>query len=150
MLSVFTTAQEFDMTAAILPLLSLSAGLATALLCTSAIAADDTRQKDIEALYQRERAACESAQDKASCLRDAAAARKEARYNQLETQGGHDQNALARCASLPAEERDACTRRVRGEGITQGSVDEGGIIRQYREYTLPSIPAPDDEAAPVR
>lgn len=115
------------------------------LLCASAIATDDAKLKEIEARYQSERAACENAQltqDRAACLRDAAAARDAARRGQLETtQGGYDRNALARCEALPVEERDACARRVRGEGVTQGSVGEGGIIREYREYTLPSAPA---------
>lgn len=117
------------------------ATLAAALLCASVQAADDAKLKDIEARYQSERAACESALDKAACLRDAAAAREAARHGQLESgQGSYDQNALARCAALPVEERDACARRVRGEGVTQGSVKEGGVMREYREYTLPSAP----------
>ncbi|HYD58852.1 MAG TPA: hypothetical protein VEC35_00760 [Noviherbaspirillum sp.] len=119
------------------------AALAAALLFTSAYTADDARQRDIEARYQRERDACDNAQDKAACLRDAAAAREAAKHGQLDTaQGNYDQNALARCNALPVEERDACARRVRGEGVTQGSVSGGGVIREYREYTLPSAPAP--------
>jgi Ni/Co efflux regulator RcnB len=124
------------------PSFRFAALAATALLCASVHAADETRQKDIEARYQRERAACENAQDKAACLRDAAAAREAAKHGQLDTaQGNYGQNAFARCNALPVEERDACVRRVRGEGVTQGSVSEGGVIREYREYTLPS-PAP--------
>jgi hypothetical protein len=115
---------------------------AMALLCASSGAVDDAKLKEIEARYQRERTACENAQDKAACLRDAAAARDEARHGQLEgTKGNVDQNAFARCAALPVAERDACVRRVRGEGETKGTVGEGGIIREYREYTLPSAPA---------
>ncbi|WP_420475441.1 hypothetical protein [Noviherbaspirillum sp. ST9] len=116
---------------------------AAVLLCSSVHAADDAKLKDIEARYQSERAACESVQDKAACLRDAAAAREAARRGQLDAaQGNFDQNALARCAALPVEERDACVRRVRGEGVTEGSVKEGGVMREYREYTLPSAPPP--------
>lgn len=118
------------------------AAVAVSLLCASALAANE----DIEARYQSERAACETAQDKAACLRDAAAAREAARRGQLESaQGGYDQNALARCAALPVEERDACVRRVRGEGVTQGSVQGGGVIR---EYTLPSPQVPVEPAPP--
>lgn len=115
--------------------------LAAALLCASVHATDDAKPNDIEARYQSERAACENAQDKEACQRDAAAAREAARHGQLESaQGSYDQNALARCAALPVEERDACARRVRGEGVTRGSVKEGGVMREYREYTLPSAP----------
>jgi len=49
---------------------------------------------------------------------------------------------------LPAEERDACVRRVRGEGVTQGSVQGGGLIREYREYTLPSPQVPAEGTPP--
>ena len=34
---------------------------------------------------------------------------------------------------LPAEDRDLCRARMRGEGVTRGSVEEGGI---YRELTV--------------
>lgn len=125
--------------------------LAAALLCTCVHAADEAQLKEIESRYQSERAACESAPDKAVCLRDAAAAREAARRGQLESaQDGYDRNALARCAALPVEERDACARRVRGEGVTQGSVQGGGVMREYREYTLPSPQVPAGESAPPR
>lgn len=126
---------------AFLSLRCLAAAVAAALACTAAGAADNAALKEIEARYQSERAACESAQDKATCLRDAAAARAEARRGALD--GGpsaYEQNALARCAALPADERDSCARRVRGEGEVRGSVSEGGIYREYREMTLPSPP----------
>ena len=124
-----------------------SAALAAVLLQVPA-AADDARMAEIEARYQRERSACEQAQDKPACLREAAAAREAARRGVLDTgQGSFERNALARCANLPVEERDACVRRTRDEGVTQGSVGEGGIIREYREYTLPSQQAP---SAPPR
>jgi hypothetical protein len=72
--------------------------------------------------------------DRAACLREAAAARAEARRGVLEgAQEAYEKNALARCEALPAGERDSCIRRVRGEGITRGSVSEGGIYREYRE-----------------
>lgn len=115
---------------------------ALALACSAVFAVDNARLKDIEARYQNERTACENAQDKAACLHEAAAARAEARRGTLEgTSSAYEQNALARCAALPADERDSCARRVRGEGEVRGSVSEGDIIREYREMTLPSSPA---------
>lgn len=113
--------------------------------------AQDGKPSDIEARYQSERAACDKAppsQDRAACLREAAAARAEARQGQLkDAQTNYDQNALARCAALPAEERDACQRRARGEGVTSGSVSEGGVYREYKEITLPpATSAPDNKA----
>lgn len=122
---------------------------AAALLCTPALAADAARMADIDARYRAERAACESGppgQDRTACLRDAAAARDEARRGVLNGIGqDYEQNAVARCAALPPEERDSCVRRVRGEGTTDGSVGGGGIYREYREYTLPGA-TPQDGA----
>ncbi|HZW21287.1 hypothetical protein [Noviherbaspirillum sp.] len=127
------------------------AALAAILLHAPASAADDARLAEIEARYQRERGACEQAQDKSACLREAAAAREAARRGVLDTgQGSYEQNALARCANLPVEERELCVRRTRGEGVTQGSVSEGGVIREYREYTLPSPPPPAGTSVPPR
>ena len=98
-------------------------------------------QNDIDARYQRERAACDSSQDRAACLREAAAARDAARRGQLdEAQPDYDRNALARCEALPQAEREACRRRARGEGEMRGSVTGGGIYREYRELTLPGNP----------
>jgi len=123
---------------------------AAALLCTPALAADASRLADIDARYQAERAACEGGPpglDRAACLRDAAAARDEARRGVLNgASQDYERNALARCGALPPEERDSCIRRVRGEGLTDGSVGGGGIYREYREYTLPSATPQDGTA----
>lgn len=125
-------------------------GIALFGICASVIAADGDAREAIEARYQRERAACDSAppsRDRAACLRDAAAARDEARRGLLnEAPGSYEQNALARCEALPPEERDNCRRRARGEGETRGSVSEGGVFREYRELTI-GEPAPPDAPA---
>ena len=116
-----------------------------------ALAAD--AQQEIEARYRSERAACESGkspQDRATCLREAAAAREAARQGQLDSApGSYEKNALARCEALPEAERDLCRRRTRNEGETRGSVSEGGIYREYREVTLPPV-TPQNGAAPGR
>lgn len=113
---------------------------------TPAVAADAGKQSDIEARYQSERAACESGktgQDRATCLREAAAAREAAKQGQLDDQpASYEKNALARCELLPEADRDLCRRRTRNEGVTQGSVPGGGIYREYREVTLPEVQPP--------
>jgi hypothetical protein len=120
-----------------------------------AVAAPSTAAPDLEARYQQERAACasgKSAEDRATCLREAAAAHEAARHGELdEPENNYAANALARCMALPADERDACRHRMR-EGETEGSVSGGGIIREYREITLPPArpaqePLPDGGSA---
>ncbi|MCL4185094.1 MAG: hypothetical protein KJ011_16770 [Burkholderiaceae bacterium] len=106
---------------------------------------------DAEARYQQERALCESGlspQDRAACLREAAAARAEARHGQLGDGSGdaarYLENALARCKPLPPAERADCEYRVRGGGTARGSVEEGGIYRETvtREVAPPSEMTP--------
>lgn len=117
----------------------LSAGVLLALSVGASAA--DRKPSNAEARYQQERAACESGQsteDRATCLREAAAARAAARNGQLdEPQENYEKNALARCEALPPADREACRHRTRDEGVTEGSVAGGGIIREYREITLP-------------
>jgi hypothetical protein len=121
-------------------LVALSASLGA-----SAFAADGNKMSDAEVRYQSERAACNSrsGEDRATCLREAAAARAEAKRGELGgAQNSYEKNALARCDALPAADRDVCARRIRGEGVTKGSVAEGGIYREYKEVTLPSVTSP--------
>jgi len=90
------------------------------------------------ARYQADRAACNngrSNQDRATCLREAGAALAESRRGRLTDDRAADKsNALLRCNALPAEDRDACQRRMNGEGSISGSALEGGISR---ELTVP-------------
>jgi hypothetical protein len=85
--------------------------------------------------YNQERARCmsgQSNQDRATCLREAAAALQEARRNRLETgaSANLEANATARCEAQPAADRAACVQRIQGAGSTQGSVGGGGLIRE--------------------
>jgi hypothetical protein len=120
---------------------------------TAGAAAAGGGQTDaVEGRYQAERAACglkEVGEDRATCLREAAAARGEAlRGHPNDAEDNYERNALARCDALPQSERDLCLRRTRGEGVVKGSVSEGGIYREYKEITLPSVP-PESAARPV-
>jgi hypothetical protein len=100
--------------------------------------------------YQDERDACRHlpASERGSCLREAAAARAAARKGELATAGSYEANATQRCNALPAADRDACLRRARGEGVSSGSVEGGGILREYREITLP--PAQQSSVVPTQ
>ena len=107
-------------------------------LHVSAAAVDEA-----DATYHRDRAACMnmSSQDRAACLKEAAAARAEIKRGRLgdnNSQAQYERNALMRCNTLPADDRDACQRRMHGEGTTSGSVEGGGIYRELRVAVPPS------------
>lgn len=121
---------------------------ASTLLCANAaLAAGGSNSPDAATRYQTERAACfngQSNQDRATCLREAGAARGESRRGNLnDGRASYQQNALTRCKALPPDDRQACERRIQGEGAATGSVGGGGI---YREIATPV--APQDGAAP--
>ena len=104
----------------------------TGFAATIAVAAGDS--PDAKARYQEDRVFCNSGQsyqDRATCLKEAAAALADARKGRLNDEPGpYRQNALIRCNALPADDRDACRRRVEGEGTTSGSVPAGGLLRE--------------------
>lgn len=93
---------------------------------------------------EQDRAACASqpGQDQAACLREAAAARQEARRGRLDEglSADYEKNRVARCSYLPAADQPDCLRRMRGEGHTSGSVAGGGIYRELRTI----VPAPEE------
>ena len=82
-------------------------------------------------------------QDLDSCLKEAGAARAEARHGLLDDGPAlYQQNALRRCDSLPSDLRLDCQARMQGQGLASGSVDGGGIYRELQT----TIPAPPPEA----
>ena len=86
-------------------------------------------------------AACDDPRvDRAACMREAAAAKQAKQQGNLNSTGGYEENALARCQRQPADARAACEKRVRGTGNTEirGSVQGGGKIRR----TETPVPAP--------
>jgi hypothetical protein len=114
-----------------------------ALFVATAAGAASVNPSEIQARYQRERAACmngESHQDRATCLKEAGAALQEARHGNLVTMDArqYERNRLARCDAHPPEEREDCVRRMHGEGTTTGSVEGGGIYRELVTTVTPS------------
>jgi hypothetical protein len=101
------------------------------------------------ATYERERAAClsgQSAQDRATCLREAAAAYQEARRahrGPAPSEDRYGDNALLRCQPLSPTDRAECERRMRS-GTSSGSVTGGGILRELR--TVQEAPATPRDA----
>jgi len=117
---------------------TLLAGAATALAAPDRAA--------VEERYRQESAACERlepGQDRTACLREAAAARTQAMRGALED-GATDYraNSLARCRMLQGEDRRDCLSRMSGAGSVSGSVEGGGVLREYttRELGAPAQP----------
>jgi hypothetical protein len=106
--------------------------LSVAFSATEARAAGDSASAT--ARYQADRAHCNSGQsnqDRATCLKEAGAALEESRRGHLHDDKAVDKsNAYLRCDALPAGDRDACQRRINGEGTTSGSVLDGGLSRE--------------------
>lgn len=110
------------------------------------------REHAADAIYRQDRAAClsgQSTQDRATCLKEAGAARAEARRQSLDNGESPAQlraNALRRCQRVLEADRGACERMALGEGSRSGSVAGGGVLT---EITTP-VPAVPPSAAASR
>lgn len=118
------------------------------LASTAAFAATAAGGGELRERYLQERAACErlsADQDRRACLRDAGAAYIEARRGSLQAGEPQDYaaNALRRCEALRGTDRDDCIARMRGAGTVSGSVEGGGI---YREYIVTEVGEPPQPA----
>lgn len=106
--------------------------------------ASATLTPSANAVYQRERTACNldaTPQGRSTCLKEAGAAHAEAKRKQLgngEDEAALRQNAELRCKSVAAADRDHCQRMARGEGTVSGSVAGGGVLKTL----VTPIPAP--------
>lgn len=111
---------------------------AGAMIGTSAALAAGGNLSDARARYEQERAACnagQTAEDRATCMREAGAALQENSRGHLvdADQAQLRKNALIRCEALPVGDRPACHARIQGQGIVSGSVAGGGMLREYIE-----------------
>ncbi|WP_051442971.1 hypothetical protein [Curvibacter gracilis] len=115
--------------------------LALPLACTlgSALALPPTEAQDRERRYRSERQSCldgSSHQDRATCLKEANAAHAQpvpaptrsadaARYRH---------NQVRRCQALPERDhaREDCLSRMNEPSAAHGSVESGGILREWR------------------
>ena len=94
--------------------------------------------------YAKERADCEAgrtAQDRATCLKEAGAAEQERKRNTLDNTGSARQNAIERCNLVAAKDKADCLARIEGPSqpnqttTTSGSVAGGGVIRETKTTT---------------
>ena len=99
-----------------------------------------------QARYQQERAACLSGashQDRATCLREAGAARADALRGGLgDSTEPYAANQRSRCAQLPDSQRQDCLARMQGQGNVSGSVAGGGLLRELVTVVPAAPPAP--------
>ena len=99
----------------------------------TAIAADGDRQGGAGITIAQERQNCvdgKTNQDRATCLREAGAAKQESQRGNLRDSGDYGSNASRRCDTLPADQKADCERRSMGEGSVSGSVGSGGVVRE--------------------
>ena len=137
---------------------SIPTAAALAVLCAAggAWAADVTRpdgaRAETRAQYQQERAKCmndPTIQDRQACLKSAGAAYNEIKHNKLhDANTAYRDNALARCKALPAQDQADCQARVGGEGMSSGSVNGGGVIKETVTRTSGTAPATGISTAP--
>lgn len=90
--------------------------------------------------YAAEVQACmqgKTAEDQATCLKEARNAQAERKRGGMEGSGNYAANARARCKVLTGEERGACEARMMGYGTVSGSVAAGGVLREVETVVMP-------------
>jgi len=111
--------------------------------------------------YSKERADCEAgktAEDRATCLKEAGAAQQERKRNTLDNNGSMRQNATDRCNAVAPKDKADCLARIEGPSQpnqstkTSGSVAGGGVIRETTTTTTGApvviVPATPTASAP--
>jgi hypothetical protein len=96
---------------------------------------------EAQARYRQEMEVCNSGhsnQDLATCQREARNALAEYKRGLLGNGNARfSDNARRRCEALSGDERRDCLSRMRGEGIQEGSVAGGGILRETITTVIP-------------
>lgn len=95
---------------------------------------------EAEARFRQEMSVCNtgrSSQDLATCQREARNALAEYKRGRLDTSGNLNANARQRCEALEGDDRRDCLSRARGEGLQEGSVAGGGILRETITTIVP-------------
>ena len=132
---------------------SLRVAAALLSLSASAMAATSAASSEIEARYAQDRAKCLSGmsnQDRATCLKEAGAARAAARQGQLDDAGASKQrNAKMRCDALTGDDAKDCRSRMDGNGTVSGSVEAGGVLRETVTTQITPVVPPASAPTPA-
>ena len=138
-------------------------GAAATYAAAPAHAADAAASAAAKSTYLKERADCEAgrtAEDRATCLKEAGAAQQERKRNQLDNAGSMRQNAIERCNVVAPKDKADCLARIHGPQsanqrvTTSGSVEGGGMIKETTTTTPGSViviqpaPTPAPASAP--
>lgn len=122
----------------------IAVGVAAGLAGPPAHAADAAAQTAAKSTYAKERADCDAgrtAEDRATCLKEAGAAQDERKRNRLDNTGSARQNAIERCNPLPPKDKADCLARIEGPSAanqrttTSGSVAGGGVLKETTTTT---------------
>ena len=117
-------------------------------------AADAIGRAGIQSQYEQDVAKCKSGntnQDRATCMREAGAARDEANRQNLKdgSTDQHQQNMVDRCNRLPATARQDCLTQMSSPTNVRGSVQGGGVLREtVIQVPAGSVPPPAPGMAP--
>ena len=135
-------------------LLALAACLAPLAAGAATASATSTEQADRRAIYERDRAACESGkstQERGLCLHDVTVA-----YRMPHTNKPYDldpavyqRNQALRCGPLKDKDLEACMARMRGAGTTSGSVETGGMLRELTTVEVGTVSPADSDSKPA-
>jgi hypothetical protein len=135
---------------------------AAATYAASPAHAADAAATAAKSTYAKERADCDAgrtAEDRATCLKEAGAAQQERKRNTLDNTGSARQNAIERCNLVAAKDKADCLARIEGPSqanqttTTSGSVAGGGVVRETKttttgQPTVVILPAPAPASAP--
>jgi hypothetical protein len=111
--------------------------------------------------YLKDRANCDAgrtAEDRATCLKEAGAALEERKRHTLDNTGSPVVNATDRCNLLPDKDKADCVARVLGpiapnqRVTTSGSVAGGGVLKETTTTTPGAVivVVPDPAPAPTK
>jgi len=134
---------------------------AAATYAASPAHAADAAATAAKSTYAKERADCDAgrtAEDRATCLKEAGAAQQERKRNTLDNNGSTRQNAIERCNLVAPKDKADCLARIEGPSQpnqstkTSGSVAGGGVIRETTTTTTGApvviVPATPAASAP--
>jgi hypothetical protein len=144
-------------------LVATAAALVSALASPALMAQDpvdtSTAPMTPQAIYLKDRANCDAgrtAEDRATCLKEAGAALAERKRHALDNSGTPLANATDRCRALPDKDQADCLARVVGplsanqRVTTSGSVAGGGVVKETTTTTPGEVIVIVPDPAPTK